>query len=322
MQQPSIVITDPIYLPEKYKDRLERLGKLTVHEDEPESVEELKERLERADIAIVGRCQIPAEVFKGLKRLRLMALWRTGYDDVDIEAASRQGIAVANAPGYSNEAVAEHVFALLLSYLRRVPEADFWMHEGRFECDTLRGHELKGKTIGVVGTGRIGARVVEISGCFGMEVIAYDLKPSGELANIYGFTYVDLDELYKKSDFISLHLPLAKETACMVDMNAFRKMKRTAVLINTARGGLVDEHALVAALSTHMIAGACLDVFTQEPVPRDSPLLKLDNVVMTPHTAYNTWEAVENCTRITVENVEAFLRGKPINVINLETIKP
>jgi D-3-phosphoglycerate dehydrogenase len=311
-----IVVTDPIFLPSQYRERLEKLGDVKIYESEPSSTEELISRLDDAEAAVVSRCAMPAEVFERAPRLKFVTLWRTGYDDVDVNAATAHGIVVANAPGYSNEAVAEHVFALLLSFLRRVPEADFLTREGKFECSALRGRELKGKTMGVMGTGRIGARVIEICKCYGMDVVAYDMKPSGVLSKKFGYTYVGADELYRESDFISLHIPLTEETRGMIGMGAFRQMKRTAVLVNTARGGLVDEQALVAALKEHVIAGACLDVFEQEPLPGDSPLLTLSNVVLTPHTAFNTQEAVENCTRITIENIESFARGQPSNVIN------
>ena len=247
---------------------------------------------------------------------KFVALWRTGFDDVDVDAARENDIAIANAPGYSNEAVAEHVFALLLSFLRRVPEADQGIREGKFECSALRGRELKGKTIGVMGTGRIGARVIEICKCFGMDVIAYDSRPSSVLAKKFGFTYVSANELYRESDFITLHVALTPDSEGMIGMEAFKRMKNTAVLVNTARGGLVDEKALVDALREHIIAGACLDVFAHEPLPKKSPLLRLDNVILTPHTAFNTHEAIENCTRITLNNIEAFVRGRPSNVIN------
>lgn len=311
-----IVVTDPIFLPAQYRERLEKLGDVKIYDTEPSSEEELISRLDGAEIAIVSRCPMPRKVFEQASGLKFVTLWRTGYDDVDMAAATEHGVGVANAPGYSNEAVAEHVFALLLSFLRRVPEADFLTREGKFECSALRGRELKGKTMGVMGTGRIGTRVIEISRCFGMDVIAYDSRPSGVLAKKFGFTYVSADELYRESDVISLHMPLTADNEGMFGMGTFRRMKRTAVLVNTARGGLVNEHDLVAALREHLIAGACLDVFAGEPLPEDSPLLKLPNVVLTPHTAFNTQEAVENCTRITVENVEAFIKGLPANVIN------
>lgn len=312
----KIVVTDPIFLPSQYRKRLEKLGDLKIYDTEPSSADELISRLDGAEVAIVSRCLLPREVFERADDLKFVALWRTGYDDVDVDAARENDILIANAPGYSNEAVAEHVFALLLSFLRRVPEADRGTREGKFECSALRGRELKGKTIGVMGTGRIGARVIEICKCFGMDVIAYDTRPSGVLAKKFGFSYVSADELYRESDFITLHVALTPENERMIGMDAFKRMKRTAVLVNTARGGLVDERALVTALKEHIIAGACLDVFAHEPLPKKSPLLRLDNVVLTPHTAFSTQEAVENCTRITLDNVESFARGRPSNVIN------
>lgn len=312
-----IVATDPvIQVNKEQRRRLDALGQFEAYDTLPSSTGQLIERLQGADIAIVGRHALTAEVFEKTKGLKLVCLWRTGYDDVDLDAASAMGVAVANAPGYSNEAVAEHVFALLLTFLRRVPEADYWMREGRFECSALKGRELNGKTMGVLGTGRIGMRVIEISKCFGMEVLAYDYRLTEDKARQGGFEYGCLDELYRRSDFISIHLPLTPDTEGLVDRRAFRRMKRSAVLINTARGRIVDEEALVAALKDKLIAGACLDVFAEEPVKMDTPLLRLDNVVLTPHTAFNTEEAVEKCTSTTIDTIESFLKGKPANILN------
>lgn len=315
-----IVITDAIFLPPEYRARLEKLGDVIVYSDVPQSIGDLVSRLGRADIAIVGRCAMPGEVLEAAHNLKLVTLWRTGYDDVDIKAATRLGIVIANAPGYSDEAVAEHVFAMLLSFLRRIPEADSLVREGCFEGPALRGRELSGKTMGIIGTGRIGVRVIEIAKCLGMDVVAYDAYPSYETASRTGFRYVSLDELYRQSDFISIHMPLTWETEGFIGMDAFGKMKPSALIINTARGKIIDEYALVRALKDNRIAGACLDVFADEPPSPDNPLLKLNNVLLTPHIAYNTEEAIEACTRITVENIEQFLSGHPVNVVNPDVL--
>ncbi|WP_230741409.1 2-hydroxyacid dehydrogenase [Methanooceanicella nereidis] len=313
-------MADPIYLPENYQERLEKLGNVRIYDTPPGSLEELKSRVLDADIAVVSHCAIPEDIFLAAPDLKFITLERTGYDDVDIEAATRAGVAVANAPGYSNEAVSEHVFALLLAYIRRVTEADRWMREGRFDCFRFKGRELQGKTMGIMGTGRIGTRVIELSKCFGMEVLAYDYNPSGERARKMGYKNVSLDELYKYSDFISIHLPLTFDTESLIDDEAFNKMKRNCVIVNTARGRIIDEDALIRALRNRKIAGACLDVFAIEPPRINNPLLKMDNVILTPHSGYNTVEAMEKCTRITIENIEAFLSGKPKNIINPEAI--
>ncbi len=314
-----IVATDSVCMPDIYRKQLEQSGELRVYEDRPESVEEFLSRVRGADVAIVTHYRLSAAIFEDTT-LKLIALARTGYDDVDLGAATCHGVAIANAPGYSNEAVAEHVFAMLLAFLRKVREADRSIREGCFECTSWEGRELAGRTMGVIGTGRIGMRVAEIASCFGMDVIAYDVRQSEEHAREYGFRYVSLDELYMHSDFISVHLPLTPETKGMIGRGAFARMKPTAVLVNTARGPVLDEGALVCALEGGLIAGACLDVFNEEPLPPDSPLKKLDNVLLTPHVAYNTLEAREKCMAITVENIRAFLAGKPQNILNPDAL--
>lgn len=310
-----IVATDTICMPDVYREQLEQLGELLMYEGRPDSLEDFLARIDGADIAIVTHFRLPASVFENTT-LKLVALARTGYDDVDIDAAARHGVAIANAPGYSNEAVAEHVFAMLLSFLRKVREADRSIREGCFECMSWEGRELAGRTMGVIGTGRIGVRVAEIASCFGMDVLAYDVRPSEEHAREYGFRYVGLDDLYERSDCISVHLPLLPSTEGLIGREAFARMRPTAVLVNTARGPVIDETALLCALEGGLIAGACLDVFNEEPLPPDSRLPKLNNVLLTPHVAYNTVEAREKCMAITVENIRAFLAGKPQNILN------
>ncbi len=316
-----IVVADAAFKPELYKERLGELGEVRVYEGPPSSMGEFLCRIDSADIAVVSHFKLPAEAFEA-KNLKLVALTRTGYDDVDLDAATKKGIAVANAPGYSNEAVAEHVFALLLSFLRRILEADFWMREGRFDCTAFEGRELRGKTLGVIGTGRIGTRVAEIAIAFGMDVIAYDTRQASVSAGTgkQKFRFVSLDRLYSESDFITVHLPLTPDTENLIDEEAFRLMKPGVILINTARGKIIDTNALIRALRHGRIAGACLDVFDQEPVMPDSPFLGLSNTLLTPHIAYNTLEAKELSIAIATDNVAAFLRGKPRNIVNTEVL--
>jgi len=310
-----IVATDSDHMPDACRRRLEKLGELRVYRDRPESTEDFLARIEGADVAIVTHYRLPAGVFEATT-LRLIALDRTGYDDVDLAAATSHGVAVANAPGYANEAVAEHTFAMLLALLRKVREADDAVRSGNFECTAWSGRELAGKTMGVAGTGRIGTRVVEIAHCFGMEVVAFDAHPSAGKAREHGFRYVGLAHLCESSDFISVHLSLTPETRGLFGREAFARMKPSAILVNTARGPIIDEEALACALQNGLIAGACLDVFNDEPVPPDSPLLQLSNTILTPHIAYDTQEAKDRRLAITVENVEAFVAGRPRNILN------
>ncbi|HEY3274039.1 MAG TPA: NAD(P)-dependent oxidoreductase [Methanocella sp.] len=310
-----IVATDSDYLPDACRQRLEKLGELRVCEGRPESFEDFMARVEGADIAIVTHYRLKSATFEDTT-LKFIALDRTGYDDVDLDAATLHGVAVANAPGYANEAVAEHVFAMLLTFLRKIREADDAVRSGKFDCTGWEGRELAGKTLGVLGTGRIGMRVADIARSIGMDVVAFDARPSAEKAHQHMLKYVDLNHLYESSDFISIHLPLTSETTGLIDREAFARMKQSAVLVNTARGPVIDREALLCALENGLIAGACLDVFNEEPVPPDSPLLQLSNTILTPHIAYDTREAKDRRMAITIENIEAFVAGKPKNLLN------
>lgn len=312
-----IVLPDAAFFPDECRRRLEKLGEVRIFEGRPESLEAFLARLEGADVALVTHFRLPPAVFEATA-LKLVSLARTGYDDVDLEAAARHGVAVANAPGYSNEAVAEHVFAMLLAFLRKIREADRSVREGCFECTGFEGRELAGKTIGVVGMGRIGRLVAEIAACFGMDVVAYDLRPPPR--PIEGIRLVSLDRLYEESDFITVHLPLTPETEGLIGREAFGRMKGGAVLVNTARGRVVDEDALVCALEGGLVAGACLDVFPEEPLPRDSPLPCLDNVLLTPHIAYNTAEAKRQSMEVATGNIESFVAGKPRNIVSHSSV--
>lgn len=313
-----IVVPDAVYFPEECKRRLERFGEVRVYEGRPDSMEDFLARIEGADVALVTHFRLPHAVFEATT-LKLISLARTGYDDVDTDAAAVHGVAIANTPGYSNEAVAEHAFALLLAFVRKIKDADRSIREGCFDCTGFEGTELAGKTFGVIGTGRIGHRMAEIAGCFGMDVLAYDLHPPSQ-ARGHGIRYVGLNDLYEESDFISVHLPLTTETEGMIGRDAFARMKSTAVIVNTARGRIIDEGALLCALEGRLIAGACLDVFSEEPLPPDSRLLRLDNVLLTPHIAYNTREAKLKCMEIALDNIEAFMAGKPRNIVSPASI--
>jgi phosphoglycerate dehydrogenase-like enzyme len=310
-----IVAVDSDHMPDACRLRLEKLGELRVYRGRPESLEDFRARVEGADIAIVTHYRLPLGVFEDTA-LKLIALDRTGFDDVDLDAATSQGVAVANAPGYANEAVAEHAFAMLLAFLRKIREADDAVRSGDFECTAWSGRELAGKTLGVVGTGRIGTRVAGIARCFGMDVVAFDAHPSPEKAIEHGFRYVDLPHLCESSDFISVHLTLTPGTRGIIGRDAFARMKPSAVIVNTARGPVIDEEALVCALGNGLIAGACLDVFNDEPVPPDSPMLQFSNTILTPHIAFDTLEAKDRRMAITVKNVEAFVAGRPQNLLN------
>ena len=242
-------------------------------------------------------------------RLRLISVWGTGTDHVDLAAAARHGVIVTNTPGVSAISIAEHALALLLAVARRIPQLDAATRRG--EWPRGESAELHGKTCGVLGLGAIGRRFARISTGIGMRVIAWTMHPRPEP----GVEYVELDDLYRASDVLSIHLRLSPATEGFIGPRQFALMKPTAILINTARGAIVDEAALIDALAAGQIAGAGLDVFSAEPLLPGHPLARLPNVVITPHCAGITAEALEAGLRLAVENIWEFLAGRPAHVV-------
>lgn len=312
----KIVAADPIFLTEEYRKRLETLGELKIYNDVAASHEEFVERIKDAEIVIVGRYGVNARAISSAPRLKMISLWQTGFDNVDLEAATEHGVIVSNVPSYAFDSVAEFVFALSLNLLRKIHIADMNLRKGLFGWKYYVGNQLMSKTLGVLGTGEIGKRVIQIAHGFNMNVLSVTAHPSPERAKALGIKFVDLDTLLSESDIITLHVPLTPETEHMIGARELVKMKPTAILINTARGKVVDESALIEALKEGKIAGAGLDVFEKEPLPMDSPLLEMNNVVLTPHIAFLSEESLDECTYMTVENVEMFTKGKPQNVVN------
>lgn len=317
----KIVVADPIFLTEEYKKQLEALGELEIYKNLPYSHDEFTERIKDAEVVIVGRYGVDAKAISYAPKLKLISLWQTGFDNVDIGAATEHGVIVSNVPNYAFDSVAEFVFALSLNLLRRVHLADMNLREGLFDWRYYVGNQLMSKTIGVLGTGEIGKRVIQIAHGFNMNVLSVTAHPNPEKAKALGIKFVDLDALLSESDIITLHVPLTSETEHMIGARELAKMKPTAVLINTARGKVVDEVALIKALKEKKIAGAGLDVFEKEPLPMNSPLLAMNNVVLTPHIAFLSEESLDECTYISIENVEMFIKGKPQNVVNPEVLK-
>ena len=316
----KIVISEPIYLNDEYRGRLKAMGDLRDYDSVPASDEEFVRRIRDAEIVIAGRYGFSAESINKAPTLRMIALWQTGYDNVDLPAATSRGIVVSNVHNYAFDTVAEFAFALALNLLRKVDKADMNLRRGMFDWRRYVGKELMGKTLGVIGLGSIGRRVAQIAHGFNMKVLSVTAHPSPERAVELGIKFVDLDTLLAESDIVSLHVPLTPKTEHMLSTSDLARMKTTAILINTSRGKIVDERALIEALKERRIAGAGLDVFEKEPLPIDSPLLELDNVVLTPHIAFLSEESIDECTRITIENVEAFIKGQPQNVVNPDAI--
>ncbi len=271
-----------------------------------------------------------------LPKLKLIATRSTGFDHIDMAYCRAHGIAVANVPSYGENTVAEHVFALLLGLSHRLPEAVRQARSGKFTPEGLEGFDLYGRTFGVVGTGNIGRHTIRIAKGFGMKVIATDMKPDAKLADELGFRYVAFDELLARTDVISLHVPATPKTDNLLSDEAFARMKKGVVIINTARGSLIDTTALIRALREGRVAGAGLDVLPEEPMIReeaelisarfstehnlrnlvaDHVLLNMPNVIVTPHSAFNTREAVARIVETTVGNIEAFVMGRPQNLV-------
>ena len=252
---------------------------------------ELLERVKGYDVLVVrSATKVTKDVIEAGKQLKVIARAGAGLDNIDVEAAEARKIKVVNAPEAPTIAVAELVFGHMLSFARHLPRADAGMKQGRWEKAELMGTELRGKTLGIVGTGRIGRAVGYKAKAFMMDLLLYDVVQNEEFAERTRGKYVDLDTLLRESDYVTLHVPLLPETKRMIGRRELGLMKPTAVLINTSRGEIIDEGALVEALRGKKIAGACLDVYEREP-PADSPLLNLPNVVLTPHLGASTVES-------------------------------
>ena len=270
---------------------------------------------------VINKSPIRSDLIACLPEFRFITITATGFDCVDLEAARSRGIPVSNVPEYGTFSVAEYVFALLLELCHHVAlhadavRAGEWTRQPDFSLRKTPLLELAGKTMGIAGYGRIGRRVGELARAFGMLTLAYDPAPHPTTA-ADPVAWCDLDELFDRSDVISLHCPLTDQTVGMVNRERLGRARPTAFLINTARGALVVEDDLAEALNAGRLAGAALDVVSREPIQPDNPLLNARNCVITPHIAWATTEARKRLMDATVANVSAFLAGHPINVVN------
>lgn len=281
--------------------------------------DDLPQALERAHALIVrSDTRVTEGLIAGARNLMLIARAGIGVDNIDVAAATRRGIAVLNAPGANTVSAAEHAVGLLLALLRRIPWAVESMRRGDWDRKRFAGAELRGKTLGIVGLGRIGQHVGSIARAFGMQVIAHDPYLPEERARELGIPLASLEELLASADVVSLHLPLTDSTRNLISRERIGQMKPGAVLINTARGGLVDETALVEALEDGRLAGAALDVFDPEPLPADSALRNTDRLILTPHLAASTSEAQDRVAREICSAVrDALLTGSVGDAVNL-----
>lgn len=315
-----ILITDD--LSPQALERLEAAGDADFEVVRRPSPEELRKIILAYDALIIrSSVRVDADLLAPASQLKVIGRAGMGLDNVDIDAASLRGVIVMNTPGANTVATAEHAMAMLLALCRHVPQADVSMRGGEWTRSQFTGVQLYRKTLGIVGLGRIGAQVARRTQAFGMSVIAFDPYISDDVARELNVTLVDLDELLARSDFITLHTALTPETQGMINAAAIARMKPGVRLVNCARGGLVDDAALVDALRSGYIAGAALDVFADEPLPSDSPLRDLPNVVLTPHIAASTIEAQRDVGTQIVDQVLAALRGEDFrNAVNMPVV--
>ena len=297
---------------------LENFGEADVYDSS--TPDEVIERSLGKDAIIINKIVIGKDELEKLPDLKYIGVSATGYNVVDIEECLKRGIAVTNIPAYSTDSVAELVFALLLEYSRRTAHHGnrvrhgAWEHNQIFTFWEYPQMELSGKTFGIIGMGSIGRKVAKIADAFDMNVI-YSSRTEKEDLKKRGFEYVTREELFRKADIISLHTPMTADTNRMINRETLSIMKKDAILINTSRGGLIDEDALYEALSEKRIAAALVDVLTEEPPRNGNRLLTLDNFFATPHIAWATKEARTRLMEILKDNLEAFQNGSPINQI-------
>lgn len=294
------------------------LGETTVYgSTQPE---EILERIKDSEVVICNKCVIDRQIIEKCSSLRLITLFATGYNNIDTQAAAEHGVTVCNVPAYSTDSVAQHTFSMILAHYNRV--ADYaqsvaqgdWIRQKLFTYFYRPIYELAGMTIGIVGFGDIGRKVAQIARAFGMNVVTYTRSP--QKVGSEEARAVSLEELMKISDVVTLHCPLNEGTQKLINRDTLKLMKKTAILVNTSRGGVIDENDLRRALDEEMIAGAYIDVLTKEPMSGDCPLFGAKNCVITPHIAWAPLQTRQRLVAKVAENIEMFMNGTPINVVS------
>ena len=295
---------------------LEKFGDVTYYKETPK--DEVCERIKDADIIILNKTVIGKKEIDAAPNLKMIALWATGYNNIDVAYARERGIDVCNAGSYSTGACAQQVFAYIRAHASRVAEYDKdvkngdWIRSRLFCFFSRPTYELEGKTLGIFGFGAIGSKIAKIGLAFGMRVIAVNRSKK----SFEGVEFVDFDTLLAESDYLSVNCPLNAETAEIFNAEAFSKMKVGLYFINTARGGVISEQALADALNSGKLAGAAIDVLTQEPMRADCPLVNAKNITITPHIAWAPLQTRIRLLSIVEANVENFINGTPTNVVN------
>ena len=301
-------------------DCIRQFGDVTLYQ-RTDSESETIERIGDSEIVLVNKVPITEAVLAACPNIKLICVQATGYNIVDVEACAKRGIPVTNVPSYGTAAVAQFTMALMLEMCHRIGLHNHSVHQGDWAkaetfCYWLTPQmELAGKTLGIIGFGRIGQAVGQLAKAFGMNVIAYNRSQCEEGRRIA--KYVDLETIFTQSDILSLHCPQTAETQNLINAETISKMKDGAMLVNTARGGLVDEEALVAALESGKLRYAAVDVVSREPMPLDNPLLKTRKCILTPHIAWAPVESRQRLLDTVVENIRCYLNGNPQNVVNL-----
>jgi len=317
------------YLENKLKGYFLRFSKEALNSENAQKIKDFDA------VSVFVYSKVDGQTIQEIPGLKLVVTRSTGFDHIDIEACKKKGITVCNVPSYGENTVAEHTFALILSLSRNICKACIRRFEHDASIEGLEGFDLKGKTMGVIGTGQIGLHVIRIAKGFGMNVVAYDVRQNRLLSEVLGFEYVSLEDLLARSNVITLHVPYIKATHHLMNKDTFKLVKKGAILINTSRGAIVDTEALIEALDNKILAGAGLDVVEGEELIKDEKqllhepknlevltsfvrehvLLDKENVVFTPHIAFYSKEALERILETTVENIAAFVSGNPQNVV-------
>lgn len=311
----EIVIAQPLGVSKETLDTLlapltGRGYHLTLWDSFPENQDDLGNRISKADLAVIANYPLKKEALDKASSLKYLCVAFTGVDHVDINTCREKSIAVSNCAGYSTESVAELAIGMILSLYRKLAEGKDAAAHGKTGAG-LRGIEIKDRTVGIIGTGAIGYRTANLAKAFGAKVIGYNRSHSHD-----DITYTNLNTLLQTSDIVSIHLPLTIDTKHFIDKDKLSLMKKDAILINTARGGIIDNEALAEALKKGEIAGAGIDVFDMEPpLPEDYPLLSAPHTVLTPHVGFDTEEAMERRAAIVADNLKSFVEGKQKNII-------
>ncbi|OGK51735.1 hypothetical protein A2966_01275 [Candidatus Roizmanbacteria bacterium RIFCSPLOWO2_01_FULL_41_22] len=302
----KIISVDKVVIYPEHVLELKKLGDVTIYNDIPDEAEGIK-RIRDADIVIDNWFKMPSQVIRACSKLQMICVAATGYDWVDMDETRKRKIVVSNSPGYGTEAVGEHTIGLLLHTIRRASEAEKDIAKGIWDPMKYRGHELQGKTLGIIGFGSIGRRVAEIAEKgFDMKILFVNSKSSTS----------DFEKLLQESDCITINCPLTEKTRGMVGDREFSMMKTGVVIVNTGRGAIVDEQSLISNIESGKVFAVGLDVFPKEPINEKYPLFRFPNVTVTPHIGFNTEEAEYRLSEIVVNNIKNFVENHPIHTVS------